>query len=416
MTVEGAPGTLRPGAGGDETVADFKDGVRILTLVSTGHAISSFYVLCLPPLLPFFKLEFEASYTLLGLLLSLRSFVSGALQMPMGILADRFGGKSVLTIGLFVMSLAFGALAFAPNIWWCMPLMLLFGAGLSTMRPSNYVIIASSIPATWMGRAFSINVFGGNVGHSIAPPIMIALSALLGWRAAVLVAAGLGLVATFAIISQWRLVRDDAKVKKKHQSIGMVQGMRMLASRTTLLFFMFYLLNAVSSNGVNSFFMAAISELHGTPLSVASSALTGYLVASAVGVLLGGYLVDLTGRYQLLAACALTGASLLVALLGSVSLPLVLIVVVMILAGTLQGMVRPARDLMLRGAMPKEAFGRAAGMVTTGASIGSASSPLLFGWILDMGQPQLVFYIIGILMLLVAATAVTPKEKVRMDG
>lgn len=405
----------RPDQDGTDEVVEFGDGVRILTLVSTGHAISSFYVMCLPPLLPFFKAEFSASYTLLGFLLSLRSIVSGALQMPMGILADRFGGKNVLTIGLFVMSGAFGALALAPSIWWCMPLMLVFGAGLSTMRPSNYVIIAASIPPTWMGRAFSINVFGGNVGHSIAPPIIIALSAWLGWRAAVIIGAALGLAASLAIISQWRLVRDDAKVKQKHGGVGMLQGMRMLASRTTALFFMFYFLNAVSSNGINSFFMAAVSELHATPLAVASSALTGYLVASAAGVLLGGYMVDITGRYQLIAASALIGASALIALLGAVSLPVVLLVAVMILAGTLQGMIRPARDLMLRGAMPREAFGRAAGMVTTGASIGSASSPLLFGWILDHGQPQLVFYIIGCLMLAVAATAVAPKGKVRLD-
>ncbi|MFM1815165.1 MAG: hypothetical protein RLZ98_1860 [Pseudomonadota bacterium] len=392
------------------------DAVRILALVSSGHAVSSFYILSLPPLLIYLKTEFAVSYTLLGAMLSLRSIVSGVFQMPVGFLADRYGGKRVLTVGLLVMSAAFGGLALAPNIWWCMVMMVLFGFGLATIRPSNYAIIASSIPHSWMGRAFGINVFGGHVGRSIAPPLIIGLTALWGWRAAVLVAAGLGLVITFGIITQWRKVRDDAGRKKKGDGAGFFEEVKMLASRTTLLFFMFYLLNAVASNGINSFSIAALSELHDTPLAVASSALTGYLIAGAAGVLLGGFAVDQTYRHQLFAAVALVGAAGMVFLMGTVSMPLVLLVAVMSLAGAFQGAIRPARDLMLRDAMPREAFGKAAGMVTTGASIGSSMSPLLFGFILDMGEPQLVFYIIGILMLAVAATAIAPKEKVRYGG
>lgn len=390
------------------------EAVRILALVSCGHAVSSFYVLGLPPLLPFLKTEFQVSYTLLGAMLSLRSIVSGVLQMPVGYMADRFGGKRVLTVGLIVMSLGFGGLALAPNIYWCMPMMVLFGFGLATMRPSNYVIIASSIPASWMGRAFGINIFGGHVGRSIAPPVIIGLSAFWGWRVAVLCAAGFGLLTTFGIISQWRRVRDDAKRKKKKSEASFIEELGMLASKTTLIFFMFYFLNALAGNGINSFLIAALAELHGTPLVVASSALTGYLMAGAAGVLLGGYVVDLTYRHELIAALALIGTASLIALLGTVSMPLVALTAVMVLAGIFQGMIRPARDLMLREVMPKEAFGKAAGMVTTGAAIGSGLAPLLFGWILDIGQPQLVFYMIGVFMLLVAVTAVLPKEKVRM--
>jgi MFS family permease len=51
-------------------------------------------------------------------------------------------------------------------------------------------------------------------------------------------------------------------------------------------------------------------------------------------------------------------------------------------------------------------------MVTTGAAIGGTASPIVFGWILDHGEPQWVFYIVGLGLLAVAVTVVAPKEKV----
>lgn len=398
-------------AGSDAT--QYAQSMRILGLISVGHALSNFYVLCLPPLLPFFRADFQASYTLLGAMLSLRTIVSGSLQMPVGFMADRFGGKKVLIAGLILMSTGFGGLAFAPNVYWCMPLMAIFGLGLATVRPSNYTIINASIPPTWIGRAFGINMFAGHTGRAIAPPCIIALSALLDWRSAVLVTAGIGIVISLGIISQWRSVRDDAAGKSRRKdSPGIIAEVRMLASRTALLFFLFYTLNSLANNGMNSFSVAALTELHGTPLGVASSALTGYLIASACGVLLGGFIVDKTTRHQLVASIALIAAAGLIAMLGAVSLPLVALMAVMTVTGIFQGMLRPARDMLLRAVMPKDGFGKAVGMVTTGAAIGGSTAPLIFGYILDHGAPQWVFYVIGLGLVSVAATVLAPKEKV----
>ncbi len=390
----------------------YGQSMRILGLLSVGHALSNFYVLSLPPLLPFFKNDFAASYTLLGTMLSLRTIVSGGLQMPVGFIADRIGGKKVLIAGLILMAIGFGGLAVAPNIWWCMPLMVTFGLGLATVRPSNYTVINASIPPTWIGRAFGINMFAGHVGRAIAPPAIIALSAIWGWRLAVAVTAAVGIAISLGIISQWRIVRDDATGKKTGaKGPGIIAEIRMLANRTALVFFLFYTLNSLSNNGINSFSVAAMTELHGTPLAVASSALTGYLIASAAGVLLGGFIVDKTQRHELIAALVLIGAAALISLVGVVSMPLVILTAVMTLTGVFQGMLRPARDMLLRAVMPRENFGKAIGMVTTGAAIGGTLSPILFGWILDHGEPQWVFYIIGLGLLAVAATVMVAKAQ-----
>ncbi|MGE0651241.1 MAG: MFS transporter [Alphaproteobacteria bacterium] len=390
----------------------YSQSMRILTLVSGGHALSNFYILCLPPLIPLLKEEFDVSYAALGLMISVRSLATGFLQLPMGFLVDRFGGKNVLTFGLIAMSLSVGMIALVPDYTWTLAAMALLGVGVATIRPSNYTILNASMPPTFIGRSFGINMFAGHSGRVVAPPLIIFAAALWGWRVAVLIAAGIGLLTTIAIVTQWQHVRDDAAARRESKGAGFVSEVRVLASYSVLLFFFFYLLQALATNGLHSFVVAALAELHQTPLGAASTALTAYLIASAVGVLAGGFLVDKTPRHELVAVAALVASAALLVALGTVSLPIVVVIVVMAAIGIFQGTVRPARDMMIRDILPKEAFGKAISMVATGAAIGGFIAPVTFGWIMDIGQAQWLFYLLAACLVLIALTVLAPKQRI----
>jgi MFS family permease len=86
------------------------------------------------------------------------------------------------------------------------------------------------------------------------------------------------------------------------------------------------------------------------------------------------------------------------------------IVFALTLAGLTQGMIRPARDMMVRAAVPKGAIGRAFGFVSAGASIGGALSPVLFGWVIDLGEPRLVFALVVLFMLAAAGTVIVSRR------
>lgn len=392
----------------------FRQSARVLGLVSAGHALSSFYILCLPPLIPYLKDDFQVSYALLGLMLSAQSITTGVLQLPVGFLVDRIGGKHVLSAGLVLMAASFGLVALVPNVWWTLPLMALFGVGVATIRPSNYTILNASIPPAWIGRSFGINMFAGHMGRALAPPLVVTAAALWGWRWAVLLAAAFGIATCIAVLAQWRIIRDDSPRKRKDHAPGFIDEIRLLASRSILLFFLFYLLQSLVNNGIHTFSVAALAELHATPLAVASGALTGYLIATALGVLAGGFLVDKTARHELVAAIALLCSAACLIALGTVSLPIVVIVGVMVMIGIFQGTVRPARDMMIRDLLPRESFGKAISMVATGAAIGAAVAPVAFGWIMDIGQAQWVFYLLAACLVLVVATVLIPKQRIAM--
>lgn len=411
MTTPGGAGGI-PERGGER---DYSQSVRILTLISAGHALSNFYVLCLPALIPLLKLEFGVSYTALGMILTVRAVTTGCLQIPTGFLVDRFGGKRILSIGLFMLSVSFGLLAVIPSFWWSLPIMVLFGAGLSSMRPSNYTILNASMAPSWIGRAFGINMFAAHSGRAVAPPLIVTIAAVWDWRVAVLVAAALGLALTVVLVSQWRYVRDDSVQPKRNDGVGFFQELRMLASGAIVLFFVFFVFNALTTHGVHSFTVAALAELRETPLTVASGALTGFLIASALGVLLGGFVVDKTPRHALVAVGVLLGSGALFVTVGSVDMSILLIVVLMSTAGVLQGILRPARDMLMRAVIPIESFGKAIGMVATGAAIGGAVAPLVFGWVLDSGHPSWLFHVLAGCLAILIVTVLIPKKRIRIS-
>ena len=51
----------------------------------------------------------------------------------------------------------------------------------------------------------------------------------------------------------------------------------------------------------------------------------------------------------------------------------------------------PPRDLLVRAMTPPGQTGKVFGFVFVGFAVGSGITPLLFGWLLDNGRPELVF-------------------------
>lgn len=145
-------------------------------------------------------------------------------------------------------------------------------------------------------------------------------------------------------------------------------------------------------------------------LASANAALTGYFFASALGVLIGGAIADRTGRHDLLVAVALVTGAAMIAIVGALSLPMVSVVSALGIAGLMHGLIRPARDLMIRTVTPKGSIGKVFGFVTTGANLGSTVSPVLFGWMIDRGDPQGVFLLIALLMLVAVSIILAAKR------
>jgi MFS family permease len=175
----------------------------------------------------------------------------------------------------------------------------------------------------------------------------------------------------------------------------------------------FFTLLSLSTGGVQNFSVVALVGGYGVSFVSANLALTAFLMASAGGVLAGGLIADRTRRHANVAALGFGLTAALVALVGLVPMPPVLLVPVMGLAGFLSGMIMPSRDMLVRAAAPPGAVGRVFGIVTTGFNIGGTVGPMLYGWLLDRGAPGLVFAASVGFMLLTVALALVGDRRMR---
>lgn len=372
---------------------------RVLATIGSGHAVSHFYLLALPPLFPLIRADLQIGYTELGLLVTLFNVATGTAQIPAGFLTDRIGARVLLLVGLAIMGVAVGLMGLAPTYPSMLLLVVIAGIGNSVVHPTDYVIMSASIEPGWLARAFSIHTFAGNVGFTLAPVTMIALATLLGWRGALMVAALLSLPVLAAIATSGDTLRDHRRGAASRQGpadAARPAGTALLFSAPILLMLMFYAFTAMVTSGVHSFSVSALINVQGIELGAANTILTAFLVTSSLGILVGGFVADRTRRYGLLTALAFAIAAVMLLLPGIVPLPALVLGLLFGVAGLLQGAVRPARDMMVRAVAPEAATGRVFAFVMTGLNLGAALTPLLFGLILDLGDPRLLFWLLAV--------------------
>jgi len=373
-------------AGGQDT--------RIIALIGTGHFLSHFYMLCLPPLFLVWRQEFGASYAELGLTVALMSGTTALLQTPVGFAVDHYGARPFLVGGTLIMALSISAMAFAPGVWAIWLLAITSGVGNSVIHPADYAILAGSIRQERMGRAFAMHTFTGNLGFALAPPVIALLLLVMGWREALLLVGLLGVPVVGAIL-QSRILKDQAKAKTAEEA-GQ-SGRELLLSRPMLLFFAFFLLSAAAGSGAQAFVITVLGKLWATPIATASMVLTGYMAGATGGTLIGGCFVDRTkGRGLMGFVTILTlFAMAMFLVLGLVAMPEIALPGIGLLAGLAMGASRTPRDLMLKDACPPGQIGKVFGFVSSGLPLGGAITPVPLGFLIDMGYPVLVLPVVA---------------------
>lgn len=366
-----------------------RQDLRIIGLVGGVHSVSHFFQLVLPPLFPLLKQDLGVGYAELGLLMTFFYAASGLSQTPAGFAVDRFGARIVLSGGIFLFATALILVALVHSYWLMVPLIVLAGIGNSVFHPADYAILTSSVRKDWLARAYGVHQLGGNLGWVVAPVASLTLTAFFGWHVALVV---LGLFGYGVLLIFWwqgtALAVGGARTAvNAGPSAPRPPKLQLLAAPAILLCFSYFVLLAAALTGFQQFLPTALKLSHGTPLVAASTALTGYLLGGAAGILFGGWLADRSAHHERILAAGLFAAAALTVLVGAIDLPLTPLVVAVAAAGFCSGMTSPSRDMMVRGATPPGSTGKVFGFVYSGLDLGSATVPPLLGLMLDHGVP-----------------------------
>jgi MFS transporter, FSR family, fosmidomycin resistance protein len=380
---------------------------RLIAGVCAAHLMSHYYMLMLAPLLAYIRDDFNVTYTQLALALTVFNVVSAVLQTPVGFLVDRVGARMVLIVGLALSSLAYAVAGLVDSFWVFVAMYGVAGLGNTAYHPADYSLLSQHTPPNRLSQIFSYHTFSGMLGGAIAPVSLLYMQSLFGWRGAYLGAAILGLIVLAVLLAQPEPALEIAHAGKgtaQTHADGGKNGWRLLLSPAILLNLAFFMLISIMGSGLNTYLVVALGALHDTPNAVANIALSALLAMNAAGVLVGGILASRTNRHALVAATGLTVGGIVTALVGLFDFPAVVLVTLMGLSGLFVGATFPSRDMLVRAVTPPGAYGRVFGFVSTGFNIGASIAPLVYGMLMDNGEPRAVFLVSAAVSLLCVST------------
>jgi MFS family permease len=375
--------------------------------------VSHIYIMLLAPVFIFVRQDYDVTYTELGLALTAFSVTSTLFQTPAGFLVDRMNPRMVLIAGLLVGAGAFAVAGLVDSFWVFVAMFGLAGLGNTAYHPADYSLLSQHVAPERIGRVFSFHTFAGMAGNAAAPATLVFLQSVVGWRVAFLVAASFGLAAAavLAWLGEPEAAISARKERKDKGADPALSGWQLLMSPPILMNLLFFILLSFCGGGLNNYLVVTLGALHGTPFTVANSALTAQLTMSAIGVLVGGMLTTFVSRPGLIAAGGLTVTAAVCVLVGLVDFSAFLLVPLMAAAGFFAGITMPSRDLIVRAATPPGAYGRVFGFVSTGFNIAGIVSPTIFGQLLDRGYPREIFFFMAACALLSIATVAVSRSR-----
>ncbi|MET3383921.1 MFS family permease [Variovorax paradoxus] len=374
---------------------------KLIGLVGLAHAVSHFSQLILAPLFPWLKDAFNVSYVELGAVLTVFFVVSCIVQAASGFIVDKLGPRPVLFVGLGALGLAAFGYAAAQSYWMLLLCAVVGGIGNGVFHPVDYTLFNRKVAPTRLGHAYSVHGITGSLGWALAPAFVVPIAIAFSWRVAL---ASAGVVALVVLLVLWAyrsvLSLDAAAV---HKATGQgepapVGGefdfLRIPAVWMCFGFFFFY---AAVISVVQTFAPVAAGHLHAVPVALVAVCLTVYMVASAAGMVVGGFLASDPTRCERIVGAGFGIAAALALVLAFASFPPVVVPVLFGAMGFVSGVAGPSRDLLVKKSTPPNATGRVYGVVYAGLDIGQALAPLVFGRLMDHGQYTSV--IVGLAMV-----------------
>ena len=378
---------------------------RVLLAASALHACNDAFFALLFPLLPFIADDLRLSYAEVGLVKAAFAGGAAALQLPAGLLAERWGEYALLAWGNGWVAAGLLGMAWASTFPLLLGAAVLGGVGGSVQHPLASSMVARAYEQGWAargGRATAIGTlnFAGDLGK-MAAPVLVALVALpFGWRAT-LVALGLfGLLFSLGIglVRPWvrppaMRAEVEAGPRPSHGPGGaspafwllMLVGMLDASTRTAALTFLPFALEG------RGFGAAEVGLLFG--LLFAGGA-AGKLVCGPLGDRFGG-----------LAVVLVTEATTALALLGLVRGPEALALgLAPVLGWGLNG-TSTVLYAAVAGLVPAGKHARGYGIYYTGVESAYALAPLAYGLLADLAGLDWTFALMAALTLAVIPAA-----------
>jgi MFS transporter, DHA1 family, multidrug resistance protein len=271
----------------DATVqfAEPKTPVVHVALLTTLFAIGPVAFQIFLPALPGLSADFHASSSLLALTVSLATLSFALAALTYGGLADKFGRRPTILIGMSLLT--FGSLvgAFAPSIEVLLLGRILQSAGGAAGIVVSRAIVVDVYKGPEVSRVMSKLVAAMMIAPMLATPVGGAITDAVGWRGNFIATASL------AAMTLLLCLRFLPETRKGHHTSGAAPGKlfagcgQLLASRV----FLGFTANNALSMAANTVFLAAAPLLLAQQHDLSSSVIGLIYILGALMFAVGAY-------------------------------------------------------------------------------------------------------------------------------
>jgi predicted MFS family arabinose efflux permease len=365
--------------------------------------------------------ELSLSATQTGLLSSAFFFTFAAVQIPIGILIDRYGPKRVMLATAVVAVAGIMLFALAPSASLLIAARALMGLGCSTFFMAPLVIYARRFPPERFAGLTSIQMGGANLGTLAATAPLAASSAAIGWRGSFLIVAAITVVLTLVIVVAVPKDASHAKGRENWSEAfrGVAAAVKVPSFRSV--FFMHLTLYSCFVSIVGLWGGPWLTDVHGADLAARGQILLLGAGAQICGMLLWGATDRFWGSYKKPVLIGGSAAVVMMAFLVFVPLDLTLVPIWFVLFG-LSVSCTPILTAHGKSLFPTHLTGRGITLMNIGTMGGAFLSQSVTGVLIDlMGRSgtggyspagyRLVFAALGgwlLLSLLFYARAIDP--------
>lgn len=344
----------------------------------------------LSAILPFIKSDWALSDTQLGMLVSAVNVAIAVLALPIAVVVDRWSRTKTMSFMAVIWSGATAACGLANNFGHMLLARLLIGAGEAGYVPGGNAMLATVFPKRMRATVIGIFNSASMVGSVLGVVLGGYIATHWGWRAAFGIVAIPGVVLGILMF----FVRDYATVKVHVPSNGDNAAREMrwhefftVTFKSPLLWTIFI------GNGAQLFFVSTLgnwmpsylNRIYGMPVAQAGVRTGLILIVAAVGMAVGGFLVDkamkrhvgarLYGPLIYAFATSLSFASAFLLPAGGLQMALIFLGAFFMLGvvgptqSAAQDVVQPGLRGTVQGAiaLSSNLFGMALGPVITGA-------------------------------------------------
>ena len=343
--------------------------------------------LSISPLVPDIIATFQVSKGAVGLALTGMWAAYALMQLPGGVLADRYGERPVILAAIALTGLASALLATSPAYLAFVAFTALLGAGTGLYFPAATSLLTKLYRNT--GQAIGFHISGGDSAGLVTPALAVYVGLRYGWHA------GLALGAVVALpvlaLAAWRIRATPPTHggRTLREQVDLRVLARLLTNPAIAYTILLAVILAFTFQATLSFFPTFLVEYWGVSTARASLLFAGLFALWILTSPLLGRLSDVVGRDAVLALATVAMAVGIVLLLTVTAGPLALLGVAFLGGGMGWGGVIASRFMdNLSEADGSTGYGLvrlvyvllgSLGSVVTGALADASGWPVAFG-------------------------------------